>query len=640
MILKAPRRSASEVTLITGILGSGKTWHLTKQLLQAARDKESGGDGQGDALLALTRPSESDALRGRVDLERPLGCTKCETTTFPNLVRSIVHDFGPTVGSYTSADARFLDRGNLAVFLHKNLDELPLGRFRPLHTPGDAVRPLLHLFSGLAHLGVAPDDYLRYVENIEVELAAGDEPAVLASSTLGITESGMTATVGASDAGSRSKRRARLEAEAWRNYVEGERDKANSYQAFVDLKRRAEVSDYGDHLLLTRKILTESPSAQASISLRLSHVYIDDLHDYSPTMIDIVSGLVAPGVGVTVTSDSILARMLLGSAAGHSSAGHGVGPDHTALARFREAFPETVEVCLDGSHQRSDAIKVAMSALKPRNVPVVRRKTKSFGEESVENVGASLGAPASNSETATEDQASSKSAAAAGCALSCLTFPSEADELKALGRRVRDLIDQGISPRDIGVAAIGGWNVVGTLVAALRSAGVPTDGERKTSSMFEKETPRMLMAFLRCLLHPSESTPLLHLLMTCPAYALPEGELTAALESHLSRYVPLRTFLRNFHEGERRTGPQDGQRLSTGARSVPSRLLSDVDYFVEMSKKKGVREVMLDYLRRTGQLERLENPTTMEEELEGLAVAEFFEVTAMAENQVGAANLS
>ena len=62
--------------------------------------------------------------------------------------------------------------------------------------------------------------------------------------------------------------------------------------------------------------------------------------------------------------------------------------------------------------------------------------------------------------------------------------------------------------------------------------------------------------------------------------------------------------------------------------------MSDVDRFAEAAKKKGVRKVIMDFLRYTGQLERLEEPSTTEEEREGRAVAELFELAVMAEKQV------
>ncbi len=679
MISAAPR-STGQATLITGLLGSGKTWSLTKQLLEAAKTCESESqevrEGSG-SLLALGRQHDCAELRKRVDLDRPLGCTRCDVVTFPSLVRTIVNDFGPTVGSYIRADARMLDRSGLSVFLHRNLDALPLGKYRPVHDPGDAVWPLLELFSSLAHCGVSPKDYLRYVETLETELetqtqtqtqtpggtpvgvhvVAQDEPAAAA------------AAAGSRAQATRVKLREKLEAEGWRSHVAGERDKANSYEAFVALKRREGVADYSDHLLLARQVLRESVTARAALSLRLSHIYVDDLQEYSPAMMDVLAGLAAPGVGVTAAADPFLAAMMMMP----SNANQALGAEHTAVARFRAAFPEALEVRLDGNRQRTDAIHVAMKALEPRNAPVgpkekqhdkvEKRKAAdakvagdAFGVEGLP-AASPAAAAAADPEAALEDPvgaaspgdgdglecspsaASAATVAAGGGRLTCLTFRTEEDEVKALGRRIRGLIDGGVKPCDIGVAAVGGWGVADRLVASLSATGVAVEGPVRFSAVFDCETPRMLMSFLRCLVHPSESTPLLHLLMHCPAYALPGGELTAALEGHLSRYVPLRSFLRDSHRhlGEEAhdvdpRGGSDG--VSANARNVAGRLLSDVNQFAEKAKTKGVREIMRDFLRHTGQLESLEEPTTPEEERQGLAVAELFELAARAEKQV------
>ena len=664
MISAAPR-STGQATLITGLLGSGKTWSLTSQLLQAATNSSDPascvGPGSSGSLLALGRQADCATLRRRVDLERPLGCAKCDVVTFPSLVRTIVNDFGPTVGSYTPADARVLDRSGLSVFLHHNLDALPLGKYRPLHDPGEAVRPLLDLFSGLAHCGLSPEDYLRYVETLETELLE-THPA-LGGGTAADDDATAAAAAASGAAAVRAKLRAELEAEGWRAHVAGERDKANSYEAFAALKRQEGVADYSDQLLLARRVLRESAAARAALSLRLSHVYVDDLQDYSPAMVDILSGLVAPGVGVTAAADPFLAAMPTGRGGVVV-----VGPESTAVARFRAAFPGALEVQLAGNRQSTDAIQVAMKALEPRSAPVgakgkrTKRTKKAKAVDAEAATGDALtpagagadaagaGAPAaspagaaaaiSSPVVAEETASSAATVAAGGGRLTCLTFQTEADEVRALGRRIRGLIDGGLSPGDIGVAAIGGRGVADGLVAALSATGVPVEGPVRFSGVFDHETPRVLMSFLRCLVHPSESTPLLHLLMACPAYALPGGELTAALEGHLSRYVPLRSFLLDSHLSEEReregvgTDPAGAGGISTSARRVAGRLLSDVNGFAEAAKRKGVREVMRDFLRHTGQLERLEEPTTAEEELEGRAVAELFELAARAEKQV------
>ncbi|CBJ32124.1 conserved unknown protein [Ectocarpus siliculosus] len=552
----------------------------------------------------------------------------------------IVDEFGPTVGSFdTAADAAVLNRNSLSVFLHRNLGALPLGKYRPLHDPGGAVRPLLGLFSSLAHCGVSPEDYLRYVEALETELgttAGGGEQ-----------QGGVTVD---DDAGSgaqarRARQRAQLEAEGWRAHVAGERDKANVYEAFVDLKRREGVEDFSDQLLLARRILRESATAKAALSLRLSHVYVDDIQWYSPAMIDILASLVAPGARITATADPHLAAM---SRVGIFRA------EHTAIARFKKAFPGAQELHLEGNHHSSSAIQMAMKTLEPRDAPAAAKRKNSAKAAKADAPGvadfledtAGVERNTSAAAAAATDEkpalATTPGAASRDSRLTCLTFQTEGDEVKALGRRVREVIKAGVHPGDIGVAAVGGGGVADTLVAALSAAGVPVESPPRFSAVFDNETPRMLMSFLRCLVHPSESTPLLHLLMSCPAYALPGGELTAALEGHLSRYVPLRSFLRDIHSGEGGDShPRGGGHgVSTSARNVAGKLLSDVDRFAETAKRTGVREIMLDFLRYSGRLERLEEPTTKEEEEEGRAVAEFFELTARAEQQAGGDNVA
>lgn len=649
MISATAPRCSSRATIITGLLGSGKTWSLTDQLLEAARaqtigtyDQTEEQREQGGALLALTPRDTLATLRYKVDVERPLGCTKYDIFAFHELVRTIVDDFSPTVGSYPRQDGVY-DRKSMAVFLHKNIDALPLGRLRPTHAQDDIVKPLLNLFSGLAFCGIAPEDYLHYVTTLEsaLEERGGALEGGRPPPEQGVSNAhdGGRRAFGAAPAPLPILSRSKLEAEAWCMHVAVERAKADSYEAFVALKRQEQVMDYPDRVLLARQILTDSAVARASMSLPLSHIYIDDLHECPPAMMDIVMALVAPGVGITATFDPVLAA----SFASQFPAIDAFGAEQTAIAKFRRAFPEAVERHLEPGRGRDSAVTRAMGLIYPRDEPIgtKTKKASRMGAEPVESEPqATSSSFLSNTSAGTktaplpplDDLPTEAELLDEGSRLTCLTFESESDEMAALGRRVRELLDKGVSPSDIGIAAIGGIGVTNTIISSLSAAGIPVYG-RRSSNVFDNETPRMLMSFLRCLLHPSESTPLLHLIMSCPAYRMPGGELPAALEGHLSRYVPLRSFLQSSQLGEGE-GTNWTDKVSSSARRMAGRLLSDVNRFAEASQKRGVRQVMLDFLRHTKQLGRLEEPTTVEEEREGEAVAELFKMVQLAEKEV------
>lgn len=647
MIVNAMSR-CQQATLITGLHGSGKTWALTEQLLQTAKTlypvedsavagfsgqdngstSDVGSSSLSGSLLMICASDEHRAVREKIDVNRPLGCRKCDVQTFSGLIRAIVNDFGPSVGSYTIGHKRALDRIELSVFLHRHLHQLPLGKYRPLHSPGDAVRPLLDMFSSLAHFCVEPEAYLRYVDALEAEQELVDFEQ-LADLEVGRKEGGAAKAI-------KDKRRAQLEDEAWREYVAAERDKANTYKAFEELKQRAEVTDYSDSILMARRILTESASARAELSLRLAHLFVDDLHEYSPAMMGVIKGIVSAGVGITAAADPYLEAWTPARNDNNT-----VGPAHSAIVCFKRTFPTAIEFPLGRTRGSAEAVERAMKILEPRETHSALKKKSAVARTSVGHRG-------ERTSTDMSDRFLDKAFGYGGHrgvlegslaldrdsgSVTCLTFENEEQELTALGRRIRQMIKEGVSPTDVGVAVVGRWNMVNAVLAALSAAGVKAVGGSRFSSILDRETPRTLMSLLRCLVHPSESTPLLHLLMTCPAYALPAGELTAALEGHLSRYVPLRSFLKDIHLGGG-GGHARGLGISEGARAVAGRLLADVDHFAEVAKKSGIREVMLAFLRHTEQLQRLEEPTTWEEEQEGLAVAALFDVTVMAEEQV------
>lgn len=605
------RNRCCQATLITGHLGSGKTWTLTDKLLRLAKD-DSSSDIHHGTLLALVPTGGFGCLQEQVDLKRPLGCRRCDIATFQGLVQSIVHDFGPTLGSY-SGNKRALDRVELSVFLHRHLDKLPLGKYTPVHSQGDAVRPLLGLFSSLAHCGVEPDVYLRYTESLETGVELADEKQQIYEECTRVA--------------SREKKRIRLQAIAWKDYISSERDKASAYKAYEELKQQEGVEDYGDRILLARRILRESTLARAELSLRLAHVFVDDLQDYSPAMMDIMKSLVSSGVEITATADPSLEAWSTGR---HDR--NAFGPDCSPLVLFKEVFPEVVEVPLDGSRGRADAIVQVMSMLMPcEKDPTLRGLWSAELRPPTEpnDPGSTTSAKQNGARGSARDRTGMSEDTDECGTITCSTFDDEDQEMADLVRRIRELISRGVNPKDIGVVALGS-NAQGPLLAALHAGGIPVDVRDRSSNVFEHDTPRMLMSLLRCLVHPSESVPLLDLLMSCPAYALPSGELAAALEGHMSRYVPLRVFLRNLHLGA--DNSKGG--ISDDVRAVAGKLLSDLDRYGEFARSNGVRGVMLAFMRDTGQLQRLEDPETLEDEKEGHAVATLFNAVVMAEKQV------
>ncbi|CAM9346317.1 unnamed protein product [Choristocarpus tenellus] len=407
------------------------------------------------------------------------------------------------------------------------------------------------------------------------------------------------------------------ESAAWREHVAGERDKAKSYDKFVSLKREASILDYSDQLLLARQVLTESTTARTALSARYSHLFVDDLHTYSPAMMNVLTSMASSVERITATADPYLEKQFLGQK--RPSA---LGPKLAPIALFRQAFPDADVRTLEVNHRSSSAVQRSMLSLQPRQVPLDMKRSISEGRSFNSDL-----------ERCNSHLEEVKINADCGGTVTYLSFNDESQELGEITKKVHELVADSVSPGDIGVA-VDSRKTKDVVVATLQAAEIPVEGIGQFNNVFDNLTIRMLMSFLRCLLYPSESPPMLHLLTTCPAYKLPGGELAVTLEGHLSRYVPLRSFLRDLTLAE---GDAIGQEetVSPHARAVAGKFLSDIGHFVDSAKTRGVREVIVDFLRHTGQLKALEKPNTVEEEVEAAAVAKFFEVMAMAEAEVG-----
>ncbi len=86
--------------LILGLKTSGKTQTLVQGLLRAAETdlwREGGqnnGERKGGLVATAVSHSSVEAIRNIVLQKRPLGCVRCEVTTFDGLCHRLANDLG------------------------------------------------------------------------------------------------------------------------------------------------------------------------------------------------------------------------------------------------------------------------------------------------------------------------------------------------------------------------------------------------------------------------------------------------------------------------------------------------------------------------------------------------------------------
>jgi superfamily I DNA/RNA helicase len=545
--------SRSNAAIFVGLSGTGKTHRLTRDmLLEAERCSSSRG------LLAVAPHWEAvQHMRDYVEVQRPLGCTKCEFSLVDGLALKIASEFGPEVGWYPPK--KLSKRPEIAAFVHDILADLPLGPWRPVTNEVRAVEDLLKLFEGLAAAGYGEEKYLALAKQ------SGDE---------------------------------------------GHIRKASLYKYFVEAKKKAGIADKSDVLIVARDAAGASLGAREAFSSRYSSLYVDELHLLSPVAVDMVTALVGEhSVRIVTSADPYLPISPLSRRRAYSSD----CPSSSPLLRFLEAFPRADTVMLTQSqrmgcpHLTSALVALAPSSALPVSVP---------------------------QSGLLEAKCTAELEQRPPCVEFFVSKDGLDDELDTIAEKLKEIWPGR-------VAIMVQWNRVDRVASFLRAAGFPAHTPDVPLHFSASQRVQSLLCLLRFLATPSDSAALLQFLLTCPSHegwgGDDSGELAAMLESYSRKRVPLESVLRTAASGSLDSSPDTSSHFHEVARRAV-KLLSWAKRAA--AGGKAAREVLLEHLRRTGQLDILLHPMNEANASDSAAIAAFFDLLVVAEERSGGSSIA
>ncbi|CAM9849540.1 unnamed protein product [Chrysoparadoxa australica] len=389
-------------------------------------------------------------------------------------------------------------------------------------------------------------------------------------------------------------------------------ERAEVVMAIAKLKKKHGIFDYWDNLMTAVQVLEQSALAKSELLSRFNSLVIDDVQGMTPIQLKILalmsghqrsrhgnsSGVGNESMPVLATVDPyIVSKRYVGG--------------RTHAEEFVHQFQGTVTEVLTQSHRCSAKVARAALGLRPKLQP----KSRARSQIAQKLAGVDL----SCSHAAEESEESGS--------VQWRPFKNETQELMALARDIRETITTGgVAPGDVAVM-VPSWKNLERTSAALAEAGLAVHCPYQRSRLFDNGAVRLAMSFMRSVLHPSESSPLLHLLTQCPAYRLPPAELSTLLEGQLARHVPLREYLTSAATGVSALGGS----VSDAAAAVASSLLKDLEKLAAAAAHKGSREVLSDFLDVAGLLPGLLQPSSLEEQADASAVAALFQLLVIAE---------
>jgi DNA helicase-2/ATP-dependent DNA helicase PcrA len=366
-----------------------------------------------------------------------------------------------------------------------------------------------------------------------------------------------------------------------RDEAERHLELAAFYETYQQLLAEAGVVDFGDQIHRALQLLRERPALRERLRERYRYVLVDEFQDTNHAQLELVRLIArepAPNITVVGDDDQAIYRWR-GAAAAN-------------LLAFRELYPEARQVVLVDNHRSTQPILAAAGRLISYNNP--------FRLEVVAGIDKRLRSPRARGPDVRHRHYD--------------TVSAEADAVASL---VEDRLSGGLRPRDVAVL-VRSNDDADPFLRALNVKAIPHrfSGSR---GLYSREEVRLLVSFLRALVHPADSVPAFYLAAS-ELYQLPGVDLMRLAQYASRKSRPLLEVLRGL------PGNEELASVGGAAREAAARLLADLDRASEDVARLRTGELLYRYLQSSGCLSRLAREATAEAEAKVRNIAKFFDV--------------
>ncbi len=540
---QAVTHTAGPLLIVAGA-GTGKTTVLTRRIayLIAARLVHP------SEILALTFTERAAAeMEARVDLLLPYGFTDTVIGTFHAFGDRVLRDFALDVG--LPDNLRVLSEAERIVFVRERLFQLPLKKWLPLQNPTRHLKALLGVISRAKDEGVEPEVYLEAARQAVERAAGGDEAAV--------------------------------------DQAARQLEVAQVYRAYQEAMLAAGVIDFGDQILLARRVLRDSPRAREQLQKRFKFILVDEFQDTNVAQFELLKLLAGPEANLTVVGDDDQSIYRFRGAA------------LSNLLGFSKAYPKRELVVLRTNYRSGQGILDAAARLIAYNNP--------DRLEVQEGIDKRLRASPANPAADPIDLAHHD------------TLRAECD---AVALKIRTWVEAGtFAWRDILLVVRSNRDAT-PFLQALRAFGVPHQFSGD-DGLYQQSEIQMCVAFLRSVARRRDSQSH-YAVAASPAYAVPMADLVKLSDFARAEHQSLRQVIERVATSEMLP---DGLEELSAADKV-CKLAADLGRFTDMAQQSSTGEVLYAFLAESGVLARWMAEASVENEERVRNVTRFFELVS------------
>lgn len=262
--------------LIVAGAGTGKTTVITQKIAWLIEQ----GFAKTDEILALTFTEKAAGeMEERIDRLLPMGYLDLWVSTFHSFCERILKENGLDIGLPT--DFKLLNSSEQWMLVKKNLHRFNLYYYQPLGNQTKFIHALLKHFSRAKDENISPKEYLKYAENLKINLDRMESGAVSAK---------------------KSKNKSEID-EIEEQEIIKINEVADAYHTYQQLLLENSYLDFGDLINYTLKLFQKRPGILKKYREQFKYILVDEFQDTNWAQYELIKILASPKNNLTVVCD-------------------------------------------------------------------------------------------------------------------------------------------------------------------------------------------------------------------------------------------------------------------------------------------------------------------------------------------------
>lgn len=332
--------------LIVAGAGTGKTTVITQRINWLIQEKKLATD----QILALTFTEKAAGeMEERIDKTLPYGYVDLWVSTFHAFCERILRIHALDIG--LSTNFKLLDQVQGWLLIKKNLDKFTLDYYRPLGNPTKFIHAMIGHFSRCKDEEIYPADYLRYAEELKINLddieGSGGKAGKkrIKNNELGIKEESNSSHPPLKIRGGEGGvMNVSNDKELDEQEISRLNEVANAYHTYQQILLANNSMDFGDLINYTLKLFKTRPQILEQYQKKFKYILVDEFQDTNWAQYELIKLLASPKNNITVVGDD------------DQSIYKFRGASVSNILNFKKDFPKSREVFLQANYRSGQKI--------------------------------------------------------------------------------------------------------------------------------------------------------------------------------------------------------------------------------------------------------------------------------------------